>query len=227
MAISSSNTSEAIYKILRSEILDLTIKPGEPLYENNLCARFAVSRTPVRSVLQRLRDGGLVTVVPYKGTFATLLNYDDIQQLIYMRVAVESMILRDYTKLATPIMLEKLRYIIRKQKVLLEGEFENAKFYELDSQLHETWFNACEKNMIWKAIQRAQTNYSRFRMLDIITENSFTEIVKEHEELFEIIEQKNFEALEDKIRYHLYGGIRRLEDKIKTEFSDYFQNADL
>lgn len=226
MSAKADNTSEAIYQTLKSDILNLTIKPGQAMGENELCARFSVSRTPIRSVLQRLKDNGLIVVVPYKGTFASLINFDDIQQMIYMRVAVESMVLRDYIDIATPIMLEKLRYIIRKQTVLLEGEFEPAKFYELDSQLHEAWFLAAQKQRLWKAIQRAQVNYSRFRILDILEAHSFIEIVKEHEELFDIIQRRDKAAVEEHIKHHLYGGIRRLEKRIQTDFSDYFQKTE-
>lgn len=226
MSTKADSNSEAMYQTLKSEILSLTIKPGQAISENDLCGRFSVSRTPVRSVLQRLRDSGLIVVVPYKGTFASLINFDDIQQVIYMRVAVESMVLRDYIDLATPIMLEKLRYIIRKQTVLLEGDFNSSKFYELDSQLHETWFLATKKQRLWKSIQRAQVNYSRFRILDIQEGHSFIEIVREHEELFNIIERHDKAAVEEHIKHHLYGGIRRLETRIHTDFSDYFQKIE-
>ena len=49
-------SSEYMYQVLKNEILTLEIKPGEPMSENDLCKRFGVSRTPVRSALQRLRD---------------------------------------------------------------------------------------------------------------------------------------------------------------------------
>ena len=43
-----------IYRQLEQEIVGLYILPGETLSENQLCSRFGVSRTPIRSVLQRL-----------------------------------------------------------------------------------------------------------------------------------------------------------------------------
>ena len=44
--------SETIYTALKHEILDLTLKPGQSVSEHELCERFAVSRTPVRTALQ-------------------------------------------------------------------------------------------------------------------------------------------------------------------------------
>lgn len=217
-----ANNSENIYRTLRAEILSLQIKPGQPMPENELCGRFCVSRTPIRAVLQRLSNAGLVTIVPYKMTTASLLNFEEINQLIYMRVAVESMVLRDFIKTYTPTQLEKVRYVIRKQTVLLQGEHTTEQFYALDSQLHEIWFAAISMNGLWRAIQKAQTNYTRFRMLDIVATQHFSAILKEHETLFDIIEKKDEAAVEPFVRKHLYGGVERLGERLTTEFADYF-----
>lgn len=227
MAAGPMNSSEQIFRILKTEILNLTLKPGEAISENQLCARFHVSRTPIRSVLQRLANAGLVNVVPYKGTYVTLLNFEDIQQIIYMRIAVESMVIRDFMEVCTPILEEKLRYIIRKQTVLVQEEhFEIAHFYELDSQLHEVWFKAIQKDRLWKLIQRSQINYTRFRMLDIVAVQNFEQIIEEHRALFAIIQQRDKQAVEPLIRKHLNGGIYRLQERIQTEFKCYFQQEE-
>ena len=48
-------------------------------------------------VLQRLKESGLVRIVPYKGTTVTRLNRRIVDELIYERTAVEAKILRDFT----------------------------------------------------------------------------------------------------------------------------------
>lgn len=217
------NSSEYIYRRLEEEIINLVLKPGQSISENELCERFSVSRTPVRSVLQRLSNAGLVEVVPYKGSFVTLLDFDDIQQMIYMRIAVESSVIRDFIELCTPIVEEKLRYIIRKQIVLSEEEnLEMSRFYELDSQFHEVWFKATKREKLWSLIQRSQVNYTRFRMLDITAMQNLNEIIKEHEALFGLIHEKRSDEVEPLIRKHLNGGIQRLGERINTELRDYF-----
>lgn len=219
-------SSEYMYQVLKNEILTLVIKPGEPMSENELCKRFGVSRTPVRSALQRLRDAGLVTIVPYKGTTASLLNFQEIRQLIYMRVAVETMVLRDFIDQYTLTDLERVRYAIRKQAVLLQGEHTSEQFYALDSQMHAIWFNVIGMNGLWRAIQKAQTNYTRFRMLDIVAVQQFGDIVTEHETLFDILERRAKDEVEPFVRRHLNGGIERLGDKLDNELADYFISSE-
>ena len=53
---------EDIYQTLEYEIVTLKIKPGETISENQLCKRFGISRTPVRTALQRLEQNGFVLV---------------------------------------------------------------------------------------------------------------------------------------------------------------------
>ena len=166
---------------------------------------------------------GLVDVVPYKGTTVTLLRLDDIEQRIYMRIAIESMVLRDFIDVCTPILLEKVRYIIRKQTVLMEGQFSSAEFYALDSQLHEIWFKATGKQLLWQLIQQSQVNYTRFRMLDIVAVQNYEAIMEEHHRMFTAIEQKDKAAIEPLVRLHMYGGLNRLGRRIETDFREYFQ----
>lgn len=218
------NSREYIYRCLKEEIVSFKLKPGQSIGENMLCERFGVSRTPIRSVLQRLSNDALVSVIPYKGSYVSLLNYDDICQMIYMRIAVESDVICDFMKQCTPLLEEKIKYVIRKQIVLTQEEhFEIDRFYELDSQLHEIWFKVTRREKLWQLIQKSQVDYTRFRMLDITTGQNFPRIIGEHEALFQLIHEKNAQEVKPLIQTHLNAPIERLGGRIHTEFRGYFQ----
>ena len=55
MTQSAALDNETIYQTVVQEILHFRHRPGDMISENTLCQRFGVSRTPARSVLQRLR----------------------------------------------------------------------------------------------------------------------------------------------------------------------------
>lgn len=224
--VGSGYNSEKIYQILRQNILDLTLKPGETLTENMLCQQFHVSRTPIRAAMQRLQSDNLLQVTPYKGSRVALLDFEEIQEYIYMRSAVESAVLRDFLEICTPLHEEKIRYQIRKQQVLLSADFPPGQFYEMDARLHGLWFHTTKKAGLWQMIQKAQVNYTRFRMLDIVAEQNFKEIIQEHQALFRIIRQGDREAVDPLIQKHLNGGIKRLGERLHTEFSGYFVRHD-
>ncbi|WP_209559386.1 GntR family transcriptional regulator [Frigoribacterium sp. PvP032] len=52
--------SEDAFRVLRDAVLDGTLEPGERLHDDELVAWLGVSRTPIRSALDRLRCTGLV-----------------------------------------------------------------------------------------------------------------------------------------------------------------------
>lgn len=110
------NRGEQVFETLKREILDLKLEPGRMISENEICERFGVSRTPVRDALRLLQEQGFVETVPYRGTYVTLLSLDNIKQMIYMRVAVETMVLRDFLKVQNPMTLEEIRHAIAMQK---------------------------------------------------------------------------------------------------------------
>lgn len=217
------NRGDMVFETLKQEILDLDLKPGQSISENEICQRFEVSRTPVRDALRRLQEQAFIENVPYGGTYVTLLNLSNIKQMIYMRVAVELMVMGDFMELATPMWMEEIRYMIRKQGALIqEPGFEPEQFYRMDAQMHAIWFEATDKMKIWELLQAQQLHYTRFRMLDFVTETDFTRIIKEHSVLFELLEKKDHIGLEKALREHLFYSMKRMKHAIEADYKDYF-----
>ena len=217
------NRSELVFETLKREILDLKLEPGRLLSENDICQRFGVSRTPVRDALRLLQEQGFVETIPYKGTYVKLLCLDNIKQMIYMRVAVETMVLRDFLQVNSPMVEEDIRHAIAQQKALiLEPGFEPEQFYRMDAQMHSIWFGAVRRQKLWEMLQAQQLHYTRFRMLDFITETDFTRIIGEHEQLFQLILDKNEKGLEEALKEHLYYSMKRMRHSIEVDYKDYF-----
>ncbi|MBS6952888.1 MAG: GntR family transcriptional regulator [Enterocloster asparagiformis] len=215
---------DMVCETLKQEILDLRLKPGQMISENDVCDRFGVSRTPVREALRLLQEQGFVETIPYRGTYVTLLSLDNIKQMIYMRVAVETMVLRDFIAVQTPMVMEDIRHQIAKQQALIqEKDFEPEQFYRMDAKMHSIWFAAVRRQKLWEMLQAQQLHYTRFRMLDFITETDFTRIVGEHKELFGLIEAKDQRGVEASLKEHLYYSMKRMRKSIEVDYKDYFE----
>lgn len=225
MSRTSAIQSRDIFEILESEILNLKLKPGQLLSENALCARFGVSRSPIRSVLQELRLCGLVTVEPYHGTYVTRMDLDIINQIIYQRTAVETFVLEDFCRQYDELELQRLQFLCRQMAESISRESsEPSEFYKLDSQFHELWFTSVHKQYLWECIQRSDRHYTRFRMLDIIYlgARSYAQILEEHQEILRALEARDAAAFRPIVKKHLFGGIARLGDLLLGELQDYF-----
>ena len=218
------NRGELVFETLKREILDLKLEPGKLISENDICERFGVSRTPVRDALRLLQEQGFVETIPYRGTYVTLLSLDNIKQMIYMRVAVETMVLRDFLQVQTPMVIEDIRHAIAQQRaVIKEPGFVPEQFYRLDAKMHSIWFTAVRRQKLWDMLQAQQLHYTRFRMLDFITETDFMRIISEHERLFGLIEEKNEKELEAVLKDHLYYSMKRMRHSIEVDYKDYFE----
>lgn len=225
MSRTAAVQSREIFDTLESEILSLKLKPGQLLSENALCARFGVSRSPIRSVLQELRLCGLVTVEPYHGTYVTRMDLDIINQLIYQRMAVETFVLEDFCGQYDELELQRLQFLCRQMSDSIgEGSFEPSRFYQLDSQFHELWFASVHKQYLWQCIQRSDRHYTRFRMLDIVHfgDLAYAQILEEHEALLRALAARDTAAFRPILKKHLFGGITRLGDLLLGELKDYF-----
>ena len=224
-------TNNQIYKILEDEIVSLDIKPNEALGENSLAARFGVSRTPIRSVLQRLQENGFVRIIPGKGTFVEPINIETASELIYLRVAVESSVLKDFINSASQTDIESVRYSLQQLEEAAKGAddlstFDINKFLQQDLEMHKIWFSATKKMYIWSIITKPHPDYSRFIRLDIVGAKNVPDVIKDHRDIMSIIDSRNTDGIEALMSTHLYGGIRRLGSKLfSDEYKNYFQSA--
>ena len=219
---------EQIFQTLKLEILRFEHKPGDLLSEHYLCQRFSLSRTPVRSILQRLQENGLVQIVPRKGSIVTRLDYDIVNQFIYERVAVETMVLRDFIQVCSPkeYIEIKHKYDLLEEMAQTMTDPENVDinaFLMLDLEMHAIWFCSMNKWYIWQSLTKPQPDYSRFTRLDVVRANNVPDVLSEHREILRVIREKDVDAIEPLIRRHLYGGLRRMGTQLYAEkYKSYF-----
>ena len=74
---------------LQAAILDGEYPPGTHLQQDELCARFGVSRTPIREALRKLQAQHLVDVVPNKGATVRTPTRTDLEEVYQLRAELE------------------------------------------------------------------------------------------------------------------------------------------
>lgn len=58
-----------VYRILREQIIQAELMPGERISEAEIAKSLSVSRQPVREAFIKLRELGLLEIRPQRGTF--------------------------------------------------------------------------------------------------------------------------------------------------------------
>jgi DNA-binding GntR family transcriptional regulator len=74
---------------LRAEILGGVLTPGERIVEEQLTARYRISRAPLREALRQLAQQGLVEHLPRRGVRVAALSAEDADELFGLRNVLE------------------------------------------------------------------------------------------------------------------------------------------
>jgi len=85
-------TFDRIYEVLRNRISLLDYAPGQRLSEEKLAEEFGVSRTPLRRVLARLEDEGLLKSVQSVGTIVTDVDIEELGQTYQLRMELAELL---------------------------------------------------------------------------------------------------------------------------------------
>jgi DNA-binding GntR family transcriptional regulator len=86
--------TEQVYEILRGELLNGGLRPGQKLKLVELTGRFGVSQSVIREALTRLTEQDLLIASPQRGFRVRDLSVEDIAELTETRIQVESIALR-------------------------------------------------------------------------------------------------------------------------------------
>ncbi|MFQ5565680.1 MAG: GntR family transcriptional regulator [Paracoccaceae bacterium] len=82
----------SIYGVIRERIALLDYEPGQRLSEEALAIEFGTSRTPIRRVLARLEDEGLLHSVQSVGTMVTDIDFETLAQVYRLRMELAELI---------------------------------------------------------------------------------------------------------------------------------------
>lgn len=229
-AVDPKNHIDEIYSAVENDILFWELKPGEQISENSLCQRFQVSRTPAREVLQRLHINGYVKIESRKATTVSLLDYEQIAQMIYQRVAVETFILEDFINIANGFDIERMKYFFQKMEEIKQSMGKNPSdaqielFYQYDSAFHKLMFQTTNKLFLWHQLQHGNSHYNRFKMMDMKLNENFNDVTEEHGAILQAVIQKDTSALKQIVATHLNGGVRRMGAELFTTYKAYFES---
>lgn len=123
--------------VIRREIVDADLPPGERLLESAMCERYGVSRTVIREAFRQLESEGLIEVLPNRGPVVRVLTLADIESLYDVRRALEGLAGELFVEHASPAQADALRaHMVEMEDSYLRGTRESRgrakdEFYRL------------------------------------------------------------------------------------------------
>jgi len=82
---------QQVVRLIREDILNGALVPGQRLVESGLCETYGVSRTVIREALRQLESERLITVMPNLGPIVAILTESEIRALYIVRGTLEGL----------------------------------------------------------------------------------------------------------------------------------------
>ena len=221
MIITPKNTFEPnreyAFRIVRDNIINMEIKPGSLIGEQEIATQLGISRTPVHEAYLELSKSKIVNILPQKGCSVSLIDYELIKESRFLRIAVESALIKEACDVATEEDINKLYSNIKLQQFYLEND--PPKFLDLDNDFHKSIYVACNKMQRFYMVSLMSLHFDRVRSLSLKTIKD-QKLVSDHQAIADAIAAHDKDAAAAAFKKHM----SRFDldwDIIKKEYSEY------
>lgn len=217
---SNESARDYAYNIIKENIVNLTLKPGETISDIKISELLGISRTPIREAINKLKDeSNIIDVYPQRGMRVSLIDTKIVNETKFLRLALEKEIIKVVCKVAKEDDILKLKQIYSMQVFCYENEiFKDAS--KLDSNLHGLLYKIADMEKLHKMIKPAFIHYDRVRNLEVSKEH-LKNTIEDHRRLIEAIENKNIDEAVEIMDSHL-GRWEVNEKKLRAKYPEYF-----
>lgn len=203
-APTDSSKSQRVYSYLRRRIRELEIPAGALLSKNEIALACGVSRAPVNEAIARLAAEGLVDVFPQNGSFVSEIRPADIQESMFIRMALEAQAVKHVARQADPAVIERLDANIRAQAEALEAsKVDLVLFDDLDEALHFEIMGATGSPRALHLLETARVILDRPRFLTLPEDHRPEDTFVEHSRIVDAIKTGDPDLAAAAMRVHL------------------------
>jgi len=217
----SETVGPQVYRILREQIIQAELLPGERLSESDVAKNLLVSRQPVREAFIKLSEEGLVQVLPQRGTYVTRISIASVMDVRFVREAIEADIVRHLAESHTPDVVVELRRQLDEQKQVAHDD--RVNFLRLDELFHHTLAAAAGKSYAWSVIESVKAQMDRVRFLSV-DDMHISLLIDQHDRIVDRIEAGDKAGAERALRSHLREILNSLPEIARTR-SELFDGS--
>lgn len=194
---------DEVFNTLRERILKGSLKPGERLMEIHLADQLGVSRTPIREAIRMLELEGLVKMVPRKGAQVAKISREDLQDVLEVRKALDTLAVKLACERITENEIVKLKEAENEfERILKTGD--TTQIAEADVAFHDVIQLASKNKRLKNMISNLAERIYRYRFEYIKQQSDGGKTLAcEHRAIIKHIEEGNYvEAIKD-IELHI------------------------
>ena len=202
----SINTAERIADALRADILQGRLKSNQPLRQDDLAARFRVSKIPVREALYQLKAEGLVTFIPNRGAAVSELSPREVDEIYTMRIALETVALQRAMPHLTIANLNQADDILK----AIDHEQNITRWGELNWEFHATLYAPADMPRLLEWVHTLHVNVARYLVIYLAGLDYQTASQHEHRQLVDACRHGDVDRATATLQHHLQAASRQL-----------------
>lgn len=211
--VKSKTTKEIVYDEIKNAIFNGSIEGGEIITETILAQSLNTSRTPVREAVGDLLKDGLLVSVPRKGLKVREITPSEKDQIIFLRISIETEGLRKIIPIIKPSHIQYLSELIELQKDAMEKN-NRIDFIELDQKFHRKILFFAEQHLLGDILLNLY-NLTRLIGHQALAKNGrMEEVIEEHSLILSALEKNDESQATKLMEQHL------MQTKVSIEIAE-------
>ena len=203
--MSARNARDLAYHTVRSRIITMELKPGDPLNDRELAEELGISRTPMREALILLNNAHMVAIKPQSGTHVAPIDLHLMELEQFSRYTLEKEILTRMCGRLTPEQEAGYRQFIEAYRVLEASPEEpdrEMRLLELDNAFHRRAFELCGMEHHFDHMLASLQHVERIRKFSLQT-NENKSVCAAHTRILEMVLHGTADELGEALESHL------------------------
>ncbi len=203
---------DVVFQTLRAAILRGDLKPGERLMELQLAAKLGVSRTPIREAIRMLEQEGLAITIPRKGAEVARMTEKDVDDVLQIRCALEELTVRLACQNITQEDIRKLGAAMDNFRKQTETN-DIPAIAKADEEFHDVFYYSSDNPKLIAILNNLREQMYRYRVEYLKDASVYPQLIREHENLYRAIREKDAEEAAMITRLHLQNqteGVKRI-----------------
>jgi DNA-binding GntR family transcriptional regulator len=188
--------------LLHDMIREGELRPGDKVKEQALCARFGVSRTPLREALKVLASEGLVILAPNRGASVAQITRQEIDELFPIMGSLEALAGELACANIDDGGIERIRKM-HDQMVKHYEKRQEGPYLKLNRAIHEAIFAAAGNSMLTQLYQTMLVRTHSVRFTAKKSPARWREAVDDHIQMMAALEARDGARLSAILKVHL------------------------
>lgn len=193
---------EQIAEALREDIIRGKITQEERIVEEELAARFHVSRGPVREALRHIEEEGLVQYESHKGCRVRTITYEEMQEKYLVRSTLEILAVRIIASNLPKEYEEEMEDCLKKMEKAAKKK-DLYQIISLDEEFHSCIVRAARCDTLYKVwATLSEVNTQAYYTMNVEAEVPFDYIRRNHEIILKGLKERTVEEASKLIEEH-------------------------